>query len=406
MRFLAEPRPAPLYNQEISRLIAASLTAILILLGVRSAFADMITIEAGATAPAGSTAANTAMPNVNATAFQNQVFKSSAWPNGSLITNYSGMPIKDLEITLTSDDTFAKGISGGTAFPTVTYSADMKTVTFSGGNIPSVPAGQAAKAENKFWLKIPLSADYAGGRGKYKGNATPVPPPPKPEKKKSTVPEAGNSPSSGPKLRVNANNDPAQITYNAATHSFQFSPGAVNFVEYRNGTVVTANSASESIIGANIQLDPTSVIGPSPDVPGAFQIGDSYLVIARDLQNPTENVFLSGALLDLLLIPQPSGSAFDSVLQATISLQEAGTGLGSSFVDQFLTPVSGGGFQLDFETNLLSATNGLTQSGSSTGLLLVNLTIPEPSTALLFPAAALCLAAYTHLTLRRRLKRS
>jgi hypothetical protein len=376
--------------------LAGCLAVILLSAGTQSTTAATITIGADATAPAGSNADNTSgFPNglgLPATSFQNQVFKSSGWPNGGLFTNRTGSVIQDLEITLTSGDTFAKGISGGKAFPTVTYSADMKTVTFSGGNIPSVAPGAAVAPANMFWLKIPLSADFQGGVGTYKGNATPVPPPPKPAEKKSSLPEGGNK---------DPISNPAQITFDATTGSFQFSPGAFDFVEYQDGTVATTNSASESIIGSMIEIDPTSLIGPSPDVAGAFQLGDSYLVIANNLQDPTENVFLSGALVQLLLIPQSSSGGFDSVLQATISPQEAGMGLGSSFLNQLLAANPGGGLQLDFETNLLAATDDLTVSGSSTGTVLVNINGPEPSTAVLFVGAALVLLGYGYRTFQK-----
>ena len=122
-----------------------------------------------------------------------------------------------------------------------------------------------------------------------------------------------------------------------------------------------------------------TLIGDSPDVPGAFQLGDSYLMVASDLLNPTQNTFLSGALLQTLLIPETNGE-FDSRLQATISLQEGGFGLGSQFVSEFFGPLSQG-WQLDFETNLLEVTDNLTISGVATGVLLMNtVAIPEPST--------------------------
>ena len=127
-------------------------------------------------------------------------------------------------------------------------------------------------------------------------------------------------------------------------------------------------------------------------MPGAFQLGDSYLSVAEDLQNPTENTFLSGALLQELLIPEAAGSEFDSQLQATISPQESGLGLGSQFVSEFFDPASAG-WQLDFETNLLAATDNLTISGTSTGVLLINTVVPEPAAVLLYATGLLGLAA-------------
>jgi hypothetical protein len=302
--------------------------------------------------------------------------------------------IKDMEITLTSGDVFDPKPSGGTAFPNVTLSADKKTVTFDGGNIPPVPAGQAVKPENQFWLKIPKSADFAGGVGKYRGHVTPPPPPPKPAEKPSIPPEAGNKSGEKPKSPTPKQSDapPAAITFDAATHTLQFSPGTMDFVKYRNGQVVTSNSASESIIGSQISIDPASIIGMSPDVPGAFQLSDSYLLVANDTASPTQNTFFSGALLQVLLIPEPPGSEFDSTLQATISLQEGGFGLGSQFISEFFGAASAG-WQLDFETDLLAATDNLTISGTSTGVLLTNTVVPEPPSIFLFAVGLLGLAA-------------
>jgi hypothetical protein len=394
------------------RLRAAPVVAALLLTGVQPGWADPILIQAGAQPPAGSNADNTSsFPDglpIKAVGFQDQVFKSTGWPNGGVFTNRSGQVIKDFEITLTSGDTFDPKSSGGTAFPDVTLSDDKKTLTFSGANIPSVPAGQAIKPENQFWLKIPQSADFTDpetgkpGMGKYRGHLTPQPPPPKPAEKSSVPPEAGNSPSEKPKAPTSNLSDspPAAITYDAASHTFQFSPGAMNFVEYRNGQVVTSNSASESIIGSHISIDPASLIGLSPDIPGAFQLGDSYLLVANDVLSPTKNTFLSGALLQVLLIPESPGSPFDSLLQATISLQEGGFGLGSQFINEFFDPAIDG-WQLDFETNLLAATDNLTISGISTGILLMNTTVvPEPSTLMMIGTWLAGLAGFA--VMRRR----
>ena len=381
----------------------APVLAALLLTGAQPSWADSIPIEAGAKPPAGSNADNTSGfgdgVGIAATGFEDQVFKSSGWPNGGVFTNRSGHVIKDIEITLTSGDIFDPKPSGGTAFPDVTLSADKKTATFSGGNIPPVPAGAAVKPENQFWLKIPKSADFAGGVGKYRGHVTPTPAPPKPAEKSSVPPEGGNSPGEKPKspspelVAI----PPATIAYDAATHTFQFSPGAMNFVMYRDGKTVTSNSATESIIGSQISIDPTTLIGHSPDVPGAFQLGDSYLMVANDLLNPTQNTFLSGALLQVLLIPETDGE-FDSRLQATISLQEGGFGLGSQFISEFFGPPSQG-WQLDFETNLLAVTDNLTISGVAAGVVLMNTTaIPELST---WTMMLLGLAGLGYASLRR-----
>ena len=102
--------------------------------------------------------------------------------------------------------------------------------------------------------------------------------------------------------------------------------------------------------------------------------------------------------MQVLLIPESPGSSFDSLLQATISLQEGGFGLGSQFINEFFSPASNG-WQLDFETNLLAATDNLTISGTSTGVLLVNTVVPEPSTLALIGT---WLAGFAGLAVMRR----
>jgi hypothetical protein len=275
---------------------------------------------------------------------------------GSLIRNASDHVLEDLHLKLTSGDTFDPASTGGGAFSKVTLSADKKEIWFSGGNI---------KPGDDFYSFIPKSADFAGGVGRYQGRATPKQAEKKDEKKTSVAPETGEKSS-------------AQITYDGAG-GFTTSLGNLNFVTYRNGTTVTANSATESIIGSPLTLSPLTLIGPSPDLPGAYRLSDALLFIENG-----SDVFLSATLQHVLLIPDGSVPGFDTLLQGTLSWTESMTGLNSRFLDEFYAGMVGGHDTLfDFYTNLLGVTGNLATAGTSFGILTVNSTIPEPSTLLL-----------------------
>jgi hypothetical protein len=276
---------------------------------------------------------------------------------GSLIRNASGKVLKDLHLKLTSaGDTFDPASTGGGAFPNVMLSADKKEIWFDGGNI---------KPGEDVYSFIPKSADFIGGVGKYEGRATAPPPPPPPkkdEKKQSVAPKAGND--------VNP-----QIAYDGAG-GFVAQLGNINFAEYRDGTVVTANSVTESIIGSTLTLSPMALIGPSPDLSGAFRLTDALLFIESG-----QDVFLSATFGDMLLIPDTSVPGFDSLLQGTFRWAESLAGLNSRFLDEFYSSMTGGPDGLfNFHTNLLGVTDNLTQSGVSSGIVDTNGAVPEPST--------------------------
>jgi hypothetical protein len=131
-------------------------------------------------------------------------FTSRDWPGrpavgnrpaktpGSKITNGSQYTITDLHIKLINPDKNGKNYkfdpnsTGGGAFPdkkgpgvakgdeSPEISPDGTEITFRGGNI---------KPDDSFWSRIPLSSDFEGGKGLYKGRLTPTHEPKKAEKK-------------------------------------------------------------------------------------------------------------------------------------------------------------------------------------------------------------------------------
>jgi hypothetical protein len=236
---------------------------------------------------------------------------------------------------------------GGKAFPTVTLSADKTDITFSGGNI-------ADKAS--FWSQIPLSKPFDGGTGSYQGNATPAAKR-APGKREAAAgyPQAGND--SGTAL----------VGFDPISGTFGFTLGSVTFVQYADGTVLRANNATETIIGSGMNLPSTQLIGPSSEIPGAYELADT-----APYSIETSSVFLSATLDDIQVIHDCGMSGFDTLLQGVLRWQESDATLVSQFLDELYNTVDG-----DFETtvlfysNLWSATNGLTQGGSSSGLVLV-----------------------------------
>lgn len=116
----------------------------------------------------------------------------AAKTKGSKITNGSQYTITDLHIKLINPDKngnnykFDPKSTGGGAFPdkkgagiakadeSPEISPDGTEITFKGGNI---------KPDESFWSYIPLSSDFEGGKGSYKGRLTPTHEPEKTEKK-------------------------------------------------------------------------------------------------------------------------------------------------------------------------------------------------------------------------------
>ncbi len=100
------------------------------------------------------------------------VFTSRGFPAGSIIRNGTTVAVTDLHIVIDNAGVkpedrccFDPRSNGGAAFPKTTISPNRTEITFEGGNIP---------VGDSFWSYIPLSADFAGGKCKYKGRATPT----------------------------------------------------------------------------------------------------------------------------------------------------------------------------------------------------------------------------------------
>jgi hypothetical protein len=282
----------------------------------------------------------------------NVPFNSQGTPTGAAIKNKSDNPLKDLHLTAPQGMTFDPLSTGGSAFPEAPeFNADKTQVTFSGANFGK---------DQSFVIKIP--------KGTYTGSITPQKQKPPQEKESSSPPEAG----SGNSLTAH---------YDGAGN-ISFDPATLNFIQYVDGTIVTSNNPSESLLGSQITITPMQVLGSSPDVPGATILSDAFFSIDQG-----SDVLFAATLGDVLLYPDTSVSGFDTVLQATLFWQDREAGSISRYLDELLGGLGGGNESLLlFRSSLLSQTADLITPGSSTGPVFVNLSIPEPSTALLLLA--------------------
>jgi hypothetical protein len=188
----------------------------------------------------------------------------------------------------------------------------------------------------------------------------PAAPPPAPKKDAMLTPKAGN------------NTNTASVSYNAGANTLSFSPGAVNFATYFNGTTVNANAPGESVIGAQIQIGDMQILGPDASVPGAFDLSDSGVSL-------TEGgvTLLQGELINDLLIPDPDRPGF-ATIQGSMSFLTEGVMMRSRYVSEFFGDSSES--DLFFETDILAATGNLGGDGQGFGTVQIASVagIPEP----------------------------
>jgi hypothetical protein len=283
-------------------------------------------------------------------------FSSIGHAKGAFHKNISDNVIEDVHIKLLGADTVDPASIGGSAFPMVMISADMKEVWFSGGNIMK---------NDMIWSMFPKF-----GAGVAQGYLT-APKPKPPEKKQEGLKCTGSNSSNS--------------SYDSSTQTIQLQGGSTNFAKYSDGT---NGNLSDAIIGTNISVQPMHIVGPSPDVPGAMQLSDSD--ISFSLGSTT---YLTAGLTDALVYPDFSVPGFDSVVQASLYWSQGDLTLGSRILSEFY-PNDGVGqneIVLFYRSNLLSQTAQLTRSGSALGMLAVSNAVPEPAAVALILAGAAAL---------------
>jgi hypothetical protein len=173
----------------------------------------------------------------------------------------------------------------------------------------------------------------------------------------------------------------AGLSFDASTNTISFNAGNVAFANYFDGSTTTTNGPTENVIGSQIQIGDMQVLGPSSDVPGALQLSDSGVALVQNGMT-----LLQAELVNDLLIPDPSHPGFAEI-QGSLSILEEGEGLGSRYIDEYFTDSLAS--DLFFDSNILSATDNLTQDGEATGSAIIAsvTSVSEPSVSLLLATA-------------------
>jgi hypothetical protein len=296
-------------------------------------------------------------------------FGSIGAAQGSIIKNSTGGVVNAITISTQGTDgtgaanTIDPNSGDGSDFPATIAG---NTITFTAAN------GKQLNNNQYIWMMIPQGPQPGMPGAKiYKGGVTTPPPaaPPPPKKDTGMLPATGN------------NTGTASVQYDSSTQTLSFNPGNTNFVDYFDGTTANVNGPSENSIGSQIQLGDMQILGPSSDVPGAYDLSDSGVALVQDGQT-----ILQAELTNDLLIPDPSNPDYAEV-QGSLTFLEEGESLGSQYVDEYFGDSSAS--DVFFYTNILSATDNLTLDGQAYGNVSISSVapVPEPgSLGLLAPA--------------------
>jgi hypothetical protein len=203
------------------------------------------------------------------------------------------------------------------------------------------------------------------------------------------------------------NDSNPKMSFSAANNTLSFTPGNINFVQYKDGSTLRMNTSFESVIGSQVTIDPMKVLGPS-SIPGAFQLQDALVDVEL-----SGHIFHIATLTNGVLIPDKSVAGFDSVLEGALVWNTSVPELPSQYLSQIedmLLNHDKGDLELGmfFRTNLLdpTITNDLTMDGTSTaGLLQITpaLSIPEPSSIILTGIGSLFVIGIVCLRMRSQL---
>jgi hypothetical protein len=260
--------------------------------------------------------------------------------------------IEGIVITLlTKTDTF-KGSDGGSDF-------DLKEGT-DGDGYPTLTitakASKQLQPGDHLWMRIPFTGE-GPARNKFKGYLTGKPAPGELQLTgalEALAPSVGTSGAS------------TLASFDLTSGTLTFSPISVTVVEYCDGSFSTQDSGSETIIGSNLTLYPTTLLGLS-DSPGAFAFSDTVLGLQQN-----DVVRVDGTLTDVVVIPDYSVPGFDSVVTGTLVWEGSAVDVQSRYlIEKFYTSQEVAVF---FRSNLLTETNNFTQTGEASGPLQLSTT--------------------------------
>jgi hypothetical protein len=286
--------------------------------------------------------------------FNEREFGSIGGTKGGKFPNWTQKIITDIHIKLLGGDTFdTTNTKDGDDFD-AKFSDDKTELTLTAKEGKGLqPGADGDHAGETLWMKVPKAdqPNTPGGTVKYKGSLTPEPCP-KSSEKEEKVPKAEDNGGGG--------QPSPHCFYNPTQGSIFFQMGSIDTIQYFDGSIST-NDPTEPILGAVITLGPMSVVGPSSDVPGALELSESGLTLSQGT-----NIVFAANVADVLLLPDNSVPGFDTLVQGMLTWEQAPSDTGSRFLSEHFGTSDKAAFF--FRSQLLSATAGLTQGGSSPGV--------------------------------------
>jgi len=294
-------------------------------------------------------------------------FGSIGATQGSIIQNSTGQSVKKIEMTTKGVD----AANNANKLDPKSGDGDDFDTTINGNTITlTAKNGKELKKNERIWLLVPEGPQPSDpGKKIYEGKVELLQPAaaPAPQPQVPAVPKTGNQ-GGGASLNFRQTNGVGTLTFLA---------GEVDFATYFDGTTV-GSSLEDVVIGSLIRIGDMDILGPSSDVPGALELSDSGISLVLNGET-----LLQAELTHGLLIPDPVDSGVADLQAALTFLEEGRVGIGSRYLDEHFRLSNAAG--LFFRSNLLAATNGLSDSGSAFGVVSIASTdaVPEPGTAVL-----------------------
>lgn len=308
---------------------------------------------------------------------------------GTLYVNVTKFPVSDIEVTMNNlTDTFAGSMGTNGSWNVMVTAPDAQNSKPATLTITAANNGSAIQPNQYLWLMVPAAPSDSNPKkpDQFTMKLAPMPPPPAPP---APVPPAKQGPAMG------TGGPGANMSYGAGTGTLTFTDSPINLVQYLDGSTTTTNGPTESILGSTIAVQPTTLIGPDPQVPGAYDFADTLVQVTQG-----STLYMSGTLSDVRIYPTSSVPGDTSELVGTLAWEDTYPGLGSRYLseDYAFSELD----DLFVDNNLIDVTDGFLQDGSAPGPIEIASVsvVPEPSTVWLVAVGVMALVTRS-VSLRR-----